>query len=127
MTAKNKIFQDKFKYFEKGFPGLFEDVEIYYKRYHEYLSNYSNPLLSGPEILSSIIDKFLENSQCATENKQKLYLYILLGNKKLVTTLLYRGSDHGWKYIDFHSRCDNKGPTISLFKVEEGDCIGGFT
>lgn len=28
---------------------------------------------------------------------------------------------------DFHSRCDNIGPTISLFQVKDGDCIGGFT
>ena len=28
---------------------------------------------------------------------------------------------------DFHARCDNKGPTISLFKIKDGDCIGGFT
>jgi hypothetical protein len=41
--------------------------------------------------------------------------------------LLYRGSDHGWKALDFHSRCDNKGPTISLFKIKDGDCIGGYT
>ncbi len=29
--------------------------------------------------------------------------------------------------IDFHSRCDNKGPTVSLFKIEGGDCVGGYT
>jgi hypothetical protein len=51
----------------------------------------------------------------------------LLGNKRLVTYMLYRGSEHGWKFIDFHSRCDNKGPTISLFKIKDGDCIGGYT
>lgn len=45
----------------------------------------------------------------------------------VVTTLLYRGSDHGWKYKDFHSRCDYKGPTISLFKIKDGDCVGGYT
>ena len=28
---------------------------------------------------------------------------------------------------DFHKRCDNKGPTISLFKIKDGDCIGGYT
>lgn len=50
-----------------------------------------------------------------------------MGNKRLVTVLLYRGSDDGWNHIDFHSRCDNKGPTISLFKVKNGDCIGGYT
>jgi hypothetical protein len=51
----------------------------------------------------------------------------LLRNKKFVTVLLFRGSEHGWKGIDFHSRCDNKRPTISLFKIKDGDCIGGFT
>ena len=28
---------------------------------------------------------------------------------------------------DFHSRCDNKGPTITLFKIKDGDCVGGYT
>ena len=41
--------------------------------------------------------------------------------------LLYRGSVHGWMYHDFHMRCDDKGPTISLFQINDGDCIGGFT
>ncbi len=41
--------------------------------------------------------------------------------------MLYRGSDHGWEYDDFHDRCDNKGPTISLFNVKDGDVIGGYT
>ena len=30
-------------------------------------------------------------------------------------------------YKDFHSRCDYKAPTISLFKIVKGDCIGGYT
>lgn len=64
---------------------------------------------------------------CATENQEKKYLQKLLGNKRLVTSLLYRGSIDGWKHKDFHSRCDNKGPTITLMKVKDGDCIGGFT
>ncbi len=34
---------------------------------------------------------------------------------------------HGWKYSDFHSRCDNMEFTISLFKIKDGDCIGGYT
>ncbi len=40
--------------------------------------------------------------------------------------MLYRGSEHGWMAEDFHSRCDYKGPTISLFKVKDGDVIGGY-
>jgi hypothetical protein len=57
----------------------------------------------------------------------KSYLHKLLGNKNLVTLLLYSGSEHGWTFNDFHSRCNNKAPTISLFKIKDKDCIGGFT
>lgn len=42
------------------------------------------------------------------------------------TVLIYNGSAHGWKTKDFHSRCDDKGPTISLFKIKDDDCIGGY-
>lgn len=82
---------------------------------------------SGPQILSSMIEQFLAKSECAKDDQQKLFLLSLLGNKRFVTTMLYRGSIHGWKAIDFHSRCDNKGPTVSLFKVKDGDSIGGYT
>ena len=51
----------------------------------------------------------------------------LLGNKRLVTSLLFRGSQHGWEEEDFHSCCDDKSPTITLFKIKDGDVIGGFT
>ena len=75
----------------------------------------------------TFIEKFLENSKVATENHHKEYLHKLLGNKRFITYMLYRGSDHGWKYKHFHDRCDNKGPTISLFKIKDGDVIGGYS
>ena len=78
-------------------------------------------------IFPLIKDEYLANSKCATDYKLKLYLLALLGNKKVITYLLYRGSDHRWKAKDFHDRCDNQGPTISLFKIKDGDCIGGYT
>jgi TLD len=61
-----------------------------------------------------------------TPEKKKL-VYELIGDKRVVTVLRYRGSRDGFNLIDFHSRCDNKGPTISLFKMKSGDVIGGFT
>jgi len=66
-------------------------------------------------------------SKCATEKIEKRFLMKLLGDRRLATVLLFRGSEHGWEAIDFHSRCDKKGPTITLFKIKNGDCIGGFT
>ena len=51
-----------------------------------------------------------------------------MGKKKFKTILLYRGSRDGWKAQDFHRLSDDKGPTVTLFKVKEnGNCIGGFT
>lgn len=93
----------------------------------ESLLTSSQSNLTDNEFLASIIETFLANSNCATKKEQKEYLLKLLGNKRLVTYMLYRGSEHGWMLKDFHSRCDNKGPTISLFKVKDGDCIGGYT
>ena len=42
-------------------------------------------------------------------------------------TLHYRGSTDGWMAEDFHRNCDNKGPTLTLLQIQDGDCIGGFT
>lgn len=88
-------------------------------------------MLSGPRILSSIIKNFLHKSKCATEKQQKKYLLSLLGNKRLVTKLLYCGTEDGFRPEYFHDLCDHKGPTICLFKIrhgeKEGDCIGGYT
>jgi len=41
--------------------------------------------------------------------------------------LLYRASDDGWESEDFHSRCDNKGPTVTVIKCTDGYIFGGFT
>ena len=40
--------------------------------------------------------------------------------------LLYRASRDGWGASNFHSCCDNKGPTVTVIK--SGNCIfGGYT
>ena len=43
------------------------------------------------------------------------------------TNLLYRMSEHGAKFSDFHSRCDDKGPTLVLMKCSNGRVCGGYT
>jgi hypothetical protein len=56
-----------------------------------------------------------------------VFLLNLLGNEPITLTLLYSGHLHGWNRKDFHSRCDSKRRTVSLFQIEQGDCIGGYT
>jgi hypothetical protein len=43
-------------------------------------------------------------------------------------SLLYRGSRDGFEPSDFHSRCDGKSPTLTVYKAKESSFIfGGFT
>ena len=41
--------------------------------------------------------------------------------------LLYRGSRDGTTSRNFHNRCDNKGPTICLYKNDKKNIFGGYT
>ena len=47
------------------------------------------------------------------------------GDKKY--ELLYRGSRDGSKSTIFHDKCDNKGPTLCLYKNKNGNIFGGYT
>ena len=41
--------------------------------------------------------------------------------------LLYRGTRDGIFPVNFHQKCDNKGPTITLFKNGKGNIFGGYS
>ena len=59
--------------------------------------------------------------------KENEYIGKLLewtGSKSL--ELLYRGTRDGTQPKNFHDLCDNKGPTITLFKNEKGNIFGGY-
>ena len=47
--------------------------------------------------------------------------------KKIETKLLYRLSRDGDNILTFHQLCDNKGPTITLFKKSDGPVIGFYS
>ncbi len=79
-------------------------------------------------MVTYVISDLMWESLCTNDQKEKKYLRNLLKNNKLRRmALLYRGSIDGWEYADFHSRADGKSPTITLFKVKDGPCIGGYT
>ena len=48
-------------------------------------------------------------------------------NKKIKSELLYRLSRDGEEFSKFHELCDNKGPTLTLFEVEDGNKGGIYT
>ena len=58
------------------------------------------------------------------ENKYIGKLLEWTGSKSL--ELLYRGTRDGTQPKNFHDLCNNKGPTITLFKNEKGNIFGGY-
>ena len=61
------------------------------------------------------IEELKDKSACSIRNEDIEFLKKLLGEKKISVTRYYSGSRNGWMPKDFHSWCDNKGPTISFF------------
>jgi hypothetical protein len=85
--------------------------------------------LNNCEVTSDIDDdamnNIFKNSKCATDVQQKKYLYSIIF-PSYPKSLLYNASADGWMSKDFYSRCSSKGPTLTLFKIKNGDCIGGY-
>ena len=48
-------------------------------------------------------------------------------NKNISSELLYRLSRDGEEISKFHELCDNKGPTLTIFQVKDGNMGGIFT
>ena len=48
-------------------------------------------------------------------------------NKEINFKLLYRMTRDGDSIRTFHNLCDNQGPTISLYLLNDGNIIGGYT
>jgi hypothetical protein len=57
----------------------------------------------------------------------KEWLLSQLPLKVVTLTLLFRGTTHGWSPSNFHQLCDEKGPTITIFKSKAAKVFGGFT
>mmetsp|Transcript_31410 Transcript_31410/g.74992 ORF Transcript_31410/g.74992 Transcript_31410/m.74992 type:complete len:355 (+) Transcript_31410:77-1141(+) len=41
--------------------------------------------------------------------------------------LLFSSSDDGKSVANFHSKCDNKGPTLTIIETTEGHIVGGYS
>jgi hypothetical protein len=73
----------------------------------------------------SITDPF--KSQILTGNQPNELIRLCEFSPNDKWTLLYRGTRDGFGAVDFHSKCDNKSPTLSICKAHESSFIfGGF-
>jgi hypothetical protein len=67
------------------------------------------------------------NSNLILSSENKEWLLSQLPQKVVTLTLLFRGSTQGWSPSKFHELCDDKGPTITIFKSKAQMIFGGFT
>jgi hypothetical protein len=74
---------------------------------------------------------FFKESVILTDNRFDAALKQWLVEKgrgvDFTVNLLYRGSVHGKTGSNFHAKCDDKGPTITLVRCTGGYVFGGFT
>ena len=61
------------------------------------------------------IEFLKDESACSLNTEDVEFLDETLEHRIALLTLYYRGSVDGWMKKDFHSLCDDSGPTISLF------------
>ena len=65
-----------------------------------------------------MVETFEDSTILDHDQNQVQTLRNVLGFPDGGERLLYRGSRDGWRSSDFHNCCDNKGPTVTLIKVE---------
>ena len=115
-----QIYKGKYnKYFIKD---LFPDTN-YEFRICTFYNNKRGPLSEIKKGKTKDFDSdILRNCELKKEYIKKLSEWTKFYNFNLI----YRGTRDGSGTQKFHELCDNKGPTIVLYKNEKGNIFGGF-
>jgi len=80
-----------------------------------------------PSSVSSLTKKTDGIDSVLIETEEQLQLVKQWLGYDCTLKLIFRGSKNGFTGPKFHFLCDNKGPTLSVFKSDKGYIFGGFT
>ena len=100
---------DSNTYYEIRICSVYNDIDSIWSEIKKVKTNGYISLILGE---SNRYDEFL----------RKIYEWVGCNNIKL----LYRGTRDGMEANYFHNKCNNQGPTISLFKNDKGYIFGGY-
>ena len=109
-------------------PGIINERVKKFKNVNFHVAFY--PFIIDSNGLLGIIEKFgilkdsLFSSKISFDEK---IIVSWLNNKKFISELLYRKTRDGSTPKDFHSKCDNKGTTITIIETTKGYKFGGYT
>ena len=127
----NENINEKFNqvYFDSNTNCLITNLKSDTKYEIKICCVYNNIEGEWSEIQNIKTDIYIADSIILKESKREKELlekiYEWSGYKKM--ELLYRGTRDGKSCKDFHNKCDNKGPTICLYKSEKGYIFGGYS
>ena len=74
-----------------------------------------------------IYGDYLINSKIINDDEWNIIKNWINPNIIIKLKLLYRLSDNGEEFSKFHELCDNKGPTLTLFHIKDGNKVGIYT
>ena len=127
MRKENKIFKKVYEgnnnncKIENLKPGKIYEFRI--------RSLYNDNFGSWTDIKKIKINDFICDSNILIESKREKEFSLKLlewsGYKKI--ELIYRATRDGVLSKNFHEKCDNQGPTMTLIKNEKGNIFGGFS
>ena len=104
---------------------LINNLDIY-TNYEIRICSIYNDINSIWSEIKKVKTKFdsliLKESNRVDEFIKKIYEWSGYNNMKL----LYRGTRDGMDHNYFHNKCNNQGPTLSLFKNDKGNIFGGY-
>ena len=95
-------------YYEIRICSVYNDIKSIFSEIKKVKTKFDSLILKETNRIDEFIKKIYEWSGCK--------------NMKL----LYRGTRDGMDHNYFHNKCNNEGPTISLFKNEKGNIFGGY-
>ena len=97
------------------------------KNNNNYLENKENEIKNEKEERNKYYNNLFLESNIIKKDERKLISKWILPHYNLKFELLYKGSRDGYTNDIFHSKCDNKGPTVFVAKLENNRRFGGFT
>ena len=83
-------------------------------------------IIINKNIIRKNINNLFTESKVIKKEERKLISKWILPHYNLKFELLYSGSRDGFDNKIFHSKCDNKGPTVFVATLENNRRLGGF-
>ena len=91
-----------------------------------YLMSNSN-IISDPEEIKNLYDEIQKADKKNQIEKNKNNINFIPKSGDFIFKLVYRASRDGDDASEFHKRCDEIGPNVTLVKTEKNKRFGGFT